>query len=155
MKKAFLTVAFFSALLLSCNDNKSKTHHEHHDHNTVTESGTLDNEWVNDMALNEGERWDANPETNEGVAEMIRMLEENDPQSVAEYHELAYQLNETKNYVVKECTMVGESHDYLHVFLHPLIEKIDALGKVATVDEGAEIREHTINNLYLYHDYFQ
>ena len=157
MKKALLTAAIFSAILVSCNDNKSKNEHahEHHDHETMAEHGTLDNEWVNDMALNGDELWEANPETNEGVAEMIRTVEESDPQSVAEYHELAHQLNETKNYVVKECTMVGESHEYLHVFLHPLIEKIDALGKVSTVDEGAEIREQTINNLHLYHEYFQ
>ena len=157
MKKALLTVAFFSTLLISCNENKSKseTVHEHHEHETLTGEGVLNNEWVNDMALNNDERWIANDETNVGVEEMTRMLEESNPETVADYHELATQLNKTKNYVVKECTMKGESHDYLHVFLHPLIEKIDALGKVSTVDEGAEIREHTIENLHLYHDYFE
>lgn len=155
MKKALLTVVFFSTLLIGCNENKSKeSMHDHHSH-TASAEEVLNNEWVNDMALNDGKRWIANEETNVGVKEMIRMIEESDPATVADYHELATQLNETKNYVVKKCTMKGESHDYLHVFLYPLMTKIEALGKVSEVNQGAEIREHIIENLYLYHDYFE
>src|SRR5690554_6076988 len=128
MNKVLLTAVIFSTLLLSCNENKTKNEitHEHHDHETVSKNAELDNEWINDMALNGNEKWVANAETNEGVEEMIRTIEESNPQTMEEFHELAFQLNETQNYVVRECTMTGESHEYLHVFLHPLILKINA-----------------------------
>src|SRR5690606_40529319 len=77
---------------------------------------------------------------------MLNLVKTSDPKTVEDYHTLASKLNEDKNYVVKKCTMEGPSHDNLHVFLHPLIEKIEALGEVSTTDEGAKItrsEEHT------------
>ena len=48
----------------------------------------------------------------------------------------------------------GESHDNLHVFLVPLIDKIDALGEVNSVHKGAEITRDIREHLEVYNNYF-
>lgn len=162
MKKTILTVAIISALLVSCNETKHKdseavetteASHEHHGEDML--SHAIDNSWVKEIKLDNGSKWDANLETNEGVEKMIVLVKSSDAKTVAGYHALASDLNEVKNFVVKECTMDGPSHDNLHVFLHPLIEKIEALGKVSTEDAGAKIKESIMENLEGYYTYFQ
>jgi len=166
MKRIILTTAIASAFLISCNETKHKHettdsveitdgHHEHEMEEIASGSQAMDNAWVNEIKLNAGNKWEANMETTEGVNKMLEAVKSSDPKTVSEYHTLASTLNEEKNTVVKKCTMTGPSHDNLHVFLHPLIEKIDALGKVATVEEGAEISASIKENLNGYYNYFQ
>jgi|SRR5690554_851512 len=170
MKKIILTAAILSALLVSCNETKQKhgdvlettgVSNENHDasdphsnHEEVLLHAT-DNSWVEEIKLDSGKKWDANFETTDGVEKMIVLVKTTETKTIEGYHTLASNLNEVKNYVVKECTMDGPSHDNLHVFLHPLIEKIDALGKVSTEGEGAKIKESIMENLEGYYTYFQ
>lgn len=162
MKKTILTAVIISAFLMSCNETKQKTENsdtveateavrEHHGEEMVA----INNDWVNEIKLDNGKKWDANLETNEGVDKMLSLITSSEKKSVADYHTLASELNETKNFVVKECTMEGPSHDNLHVFLHPLIEKIETLGKVSTTDEGAEVTASIKENLDGYYEYFK
>lgn len=163
MKKTIFTTAILSILLLGCKDNKTtnpqtEMDHEHltetiHEHET--EGMALNNSWVNEIQLDNGNKWEANLETTQGVDKMMTLINKNNPKTVEDYHQLASKLNDEKNMVVKECTMEGPSHDNLHVFLHPLIEKIDALGNVSTVDQGAEITESIKENLEGYTNYFK
>ncbi len=166
MKKTILTTAILSLLLVGCNDNKIKTPDAAVDtdmiHDTSTSlheeahmGMTLDNSWINEIELDNGTKWEANEETNIGVKKMLTLIKEKDPQTVEDYHDMASELNEHKNYVVKECTMQGPSHDNLHVFLHPLIDKIAALGEVTTTQEGAELNESIRGNLEAYYTYFK
>lgn len=166
MKKTILSLAILSALLISCNETKHKHEntdtvettegvHEHEMEEMAAETHAMDNAWVNEIKLDNGNKWEANLETNEGVDKMLNLVKTSDPKTVEDYHALASKLNEEKNYVVKKCTMEGPSHDNLHVFLHPLIEKIEALGKVSSTDEGAEVTANIQENLEGYYDYFQ
>lgn len=162
MKKTILTAAIVSAFLIGCNETKNKDVHTEtveateavHQHDGE-EMAAITNDWVNEIKLDSGSKWDANLETTEGVDKMLSQIKARDAKTVEDYHTLASDLNETKNFVVKECTMKGPSHDNLHVFLHPLIEKIDALGKVRTADEGAEITTSIKDNLKAYFNYFK
>ena len=164
MKKTILTAAIISAFLLSCNETKQKNEnsetveateavHEHHDHGE--EMVAINNDWVNEINLDNGNKWDANLETTEGVDKMLSLIKSSEKKSVEDYHALATDLNETKNFLVKKCTMKGPSHDNLHVFLHPLIEKIEALGKVTTVGEGSAVTASIKENLDGYYEYFK
>lgn len=151
-------------LLLSCKDNSQKensinteateqhseaSHEQHPDNASIIYSNT----WVSDMQLNDGDKWQANIETNEGVLKMQNALKTHPTATIDDYHKLAVQLNETKNDVVKKCTMTGKSHDNLHIWLLPLIEKIDALLKTEKIEEAADIKlsiEESINGYYNY-----
>lgn len=162
MKKVIFTTAILAALLVSCKEKQAKHEaveasevvHEHEETDLKT-SHSINNNWVNEIALDNGAKWVANLETNEGVDKMLGMIKQSDPKTVEDYHDLAAKLNEEKNYVVKECTMTGPSHDNLHIFLHPLIEKIDGLLQVSTTDEGNQIVESIIENLEAYSNYFK
>jgi hypothetical protein len=166
MKKTILSLAILSALLVSCNETKHKHEstdtvettegvHEHEMEEMAAETHSMNNAWVNEIKLDNGSKWEANLETTEGVDKMLNLVKTSDPKTVEDYHTLASKLNEDKNYVVKKCTMEGPSHDNLHVFLHPLIEKIEALGEVSTTDEGAKITASIEENLEGYYNYFQ
>ncbi len=166
MKKTILTTAIISALLISCNETKHKQGstdivettegvHEHEMEEMAVEIHSLNNAWVNDIKLDNGNKWQANMETTEGVDKMLNLVNDSEPKTVEDYHNLASRLNEDKNFVVKKCTMEGPSHDNLHVFLHPLIEKIEALGKIETVYEGSEVTASIKENLEGYYNYFQ
>ncbi|HET8804084.1 MAG TPA: hypothetical protein VFM72_05860, partial [Aequorivita sp.] len=111
--------------------------------------------WVNDIKLDGGNKWQSNIETNDGVDKMLKLINASNPITVEDYHNLASKLNDEKNVLVKNCTMKGASHDNLHIFLHPLIEKIEALGTVSTTEEGSKIITSIIENLEGYYNYFQ
>lgn len=167
MKKTILTAAILSVFLIGCKDSKTtdsetsaETEMVHdseavHEHDSDHEEVALNNAWVNEIQLDNGSKWVANLETTEGVDNMLNLLKTSNPETVEAYHQLASKLNEEKNIVVKKCTMEGASHDNLHVFLHPLIEKIGALGKVSSTDEGAEVTASIKENLEGYFDYFK
>ncbi|HPE83860.1 MAG TPA: hypothetical protein PLV43_09090 [Aequorivita sp.] len=166
MKKTILSLTILSALLIGCKETKHKHEsadivestegtHEHQMEEMPAGAHSMSNAWVNEINLNNGNKWEANLETTEGVDKMLNMVKSSDPKTVEEYHTLASILNEEKNIVVKKCTMKGPSHDNLHVFLHPLIDKIEALGKVTTTDEGSETMASIKENLEGYYNYFK
>lgn len=166
MKKIILTAAIISALLMSCNDTKHKHEngdivettegvHAHAMEEMASENHSMNNAWVKEIKLDNGSKWQANLETTEGVDKMLGLVKTSEPKTVEDYHTLASKLKEDKNVLVKKCTMEGPSHDNLHVFLHPLIEKIEALGKVSTTDEGSEVTASIKENLDGYYTYFQ
>lgn len=163
MRKTILMTAMLSAFLLSCKDNKttnSKVQQEHeteqvthHEHESTDE--LLSNAWIYEMQIDEGKKWEANLETTIGVNKMVEIMEDHNPQTVDEYHTMAQALNEQKNYIIKECTMTGPSHDDLHVFLHPLIDKIDALLNVESVENAKAITKSINDNVKEYYNFFK
>jgi len=161
-----MSAALMATILLGCKDANQKTEDHDiventevimpgHDQEITAESSSLDNSWRDEIVLNDGKKWVANAETNEGVDKMLQLIETEHPKTVEQYHTLASKLNDEKNYVVKKCTMEGPSHDNLHIFLHPLIEKIEALQSVSTVDEGADMTMRIKENLEAYKNYFE
>lgn len=165
MKKTILMTAVLSAFLWSCKDNKTtsgknETQSEHKSenmvhHNEESEDLVLSNAWLNEIQLDEGKKWEADLETTAGVNKMSEIMENHNPKTVQDFHAMAEELNQQKNYIVKECTMTGPSHDNLHVFLHPLIEKINALLKVERVEKAQEITKSIQSNIEAYYNYFK
>ena len=152
--------------LVSCKDNKNQetekkvdavetsieTTNEHQEHET---SNIYANAWTNDIELNNGSKWQANLETNEGVERIKKSLKTQTTNSLEDYSKLVEQLNVDKNYVIKNCTMKGDSHDNLHVWLMPLIEKIEALSEAKTLEEAAKLKQSIEENVNAYDTYFQ
>ncbi|GGH43365.1 hypothetical protein IA57_10990 [Mangrovimonas yunxiaonensis] len=156
MKKLPLLLSIALLSFLGCKDHaKNETTNEHATHATHHDNNALSNSWVKDIQLDNGTKWNANPETNEGVTNMLRLLENNTPTTLEDYHHLAKALNTEKNYIVKECTMKGASHDNLHVWLHPLIDKIGTLEASKTPEEAQPIYKSIKENITAYHTYFK
>jgi hypothetical protein len=119
------------------------------------ESDLLSTAWMSEMQLNGNSKWDANNETTEGVVKMQELLKTQTTTSIEDYHQLANKLNEVKNYVVKECTMKGASHDNLHIWLYPLIQKVEALSNTNDIKEASKLKQSIIENVAAYDTYFQ
>lgn len=166
MKKTLLSIAMMAFILSSCNNKKEEAVIEqstqepvevvsHEDHDTHQASSVLNNDWMNEIQMNNGSQWAANIETTDGVNDMLKLISETKTETVEDYLGLADKLNSRKNTLVKECTMTGPSHDNLHVFLHPLIEKINVLLETKTTEEGAETLKSITDNLNAYTTYFK
>ncbi|TYB76307.1 hypothetical protein [Bizionia myxarmorum] len=167
MKKTLVTMAMMAVILSSCNNTKKdeaatevkmdeQIEVVSHENEETHQSGSaLGNTWMEEIQMDNGAKWAANIETTDGVNDMLKMISEAKTETVDDYLSLANKLNERKNTLVKECTMKGPSHDNLHVFLHPLIEKIDMLLKTETTAQGSETLESITANLNAYNNYFE
>ena len=159
MKKTAVLMAVLS-LTISCKETNKETPAEGKntvekiDHENQSISHALNDTWVNDIILNNGIKWSANTETTDGVREMLTLINVNKSTTTDDYKKLGIALNDVKNTVVKECTMKGASHDNLHVWLHPLIEKIELLQKVENAEKGEQLTSNIKMHLEGYYDNF-
>ena len=157
MKNSVMILLLLATTVMSsCRNSVKQEKHETPEEAVQTEeTDILSTAWMDDMQLDEGAKWKANIETTEGVVKMQRLINTHSTVAIEDYHELAGKLNEVKNKLVKECTMKGPSHDNLHIWLYPLVEKIGALSEVNTLAEAAEIKQSIADNLNSYTNYFQ
>ena len=164
MKNLILTMSLLA--LVGCKDNKkeeSKTEmntveqpaemkEEHHDEDV---SNVYENAWTNEIEMNNGAKWQADSPTNEGVKKMQNTIKTIKTSTLDDYHKLAEQLNNDKNNVVKNCTMQGAPHDNLHVWLLPLMDKIEALSETETVEDASKIKQSIEDNINGYSNFFE
>ncbi|WP_158840333.1 hypothetical protein [Polaribacter sp. L3A8] len=145
MKQLFLTIILIT--LVSCKDGKKEV--------SIETNGVYSNTWVKEIKLNNGDKWLANSETNEGILKMKKSLKKASTNTLEEYYQLAEKLNNDKNYVIKNCSMKGDSHDNLHIWLLPLMAKIDALSKTKTTEDAAKLKQSIEDSINAYADYFE
>jgi len=163
MKKITIITLLLSILLISCGEIKKEdkiiettvNETKHEKEKVVKVENQINNDWIQIIKLNDSKKWEANIETTKGVNMMLNQINKRNPNTVQDYLDLANKLNAQKNTLVKECTMTGPSHDNLHIFLHPLIEKINALLKTTSTTEGSETTKSIKENLEAYADYFK
>ena len=148
MKHIIFTLSLLA--LVSCKDSKKqdakKETIEHSDDTQNNQqnqepSGIYANAWISEIQNDNGTKWQADKPTNEGVQQLQNTINTQTASTLEDYLKLAKQLNDEKNLVVKNCTMEGPSHDNLHIWLHPLIEKIDALLKIDNVEDAAKLTQ--------------
>jgi hypothetical protein len=73
------------------------------------------------VELNDGQRWQANPETTEGIENMRQMVMEFEPsENVEDYRKINQDLMTEFNMIFQNCTMTGEAHRQLHNYLVPM-----------------------------------
>ena len=98
-----------------------------------------------------GERWVATPETTAGIHYMLDLVKKGESENSIDYKALKENLDKEFNTILEKCTMTGESHDQLHVYLLPLKAKFDKLNSNSNKEEVEDIK----NYLLTYHDYFK
>lgn len=143
MKKLVAIIVIISLTLTSCADKKKES------------NSILNNDWEKEIALDNGAKWEANIETTNGVSDMLLLVNGNKETSLEAYLTLAKKLSERSNLLIKECSMKGPSHDNLHVFLLPLIQKINLLLKTTSATEATQIVSSISENLNAYSTYFK
>lgn len=163
MKRIVIIILLFSLAFVSCDQTKKTDNtitsplkeRESEKEEAVHKASNINNDWIEDISLDNGAKWNANIETTKGINAMLNIMNESNLKTVEDYHALANKLHHEKNMIVKECTMKGPSHENLHVFLFPLIEKIDHLLTVTSKKDGSEIAASIKENLDAYKNYFQ
>lgn len=155
---AITIVAFFS----SCSEQSHDSHSEHEEaegHSHEKSDGHSHEEGHShenyEVRLNEGEKWEANPETTEGIKAMQQsvndfLAEESDKDFALLKEDLEMEFQN----IFQKCTMTGEAHEQLHNYLLPMKHIFEELGSMdeALLDEKlGELQDH----LAEYSNYFE
>lgn len=151
MKKKFIIPLIAFMFSVGCSGNRQKEHQanehehtEHHDHEShIATSSTVQ--------LDNGEKWEANPETNEGIENMLTLVHDQQPRKNPNPEALKEDLTVEFNTILQKCTMTGEAHNQLHNYLLPLKEKIDQLGESNSGEQIEDIE----NYLKTYKNHFK
>ncbi len=134
MKQLVLISIILPFLFSACEQN-----HQHAD-----KSGAI--------TLDQGQKWEANPETTEGIANMQTILNNAKEQDV-DLLQLHTDLEGAFQNIFKQCTMTGEAHEHLHDYLIPIQ---DHLGNLLSASPGEEMNvvDSFLEYLSTYENYF-
>lgn len=102
------------------------------------------------VSLNEGQLWEANTETTQGIKNMQQLMADFSIDS-GNSEELIVHLKDEFALIFKKCTMTGEAHEQLHNYLIPLKFKIESLSEGVTVEKKVDVKTYLDD----YFNYFQ
>ncbi|MBQ0788653.1 MAG: hypothetical protein KBT69_14240 [Oceanihabitans sp.] len=88
------------------------------------------------LKMNRGKKWLVNPETQGGVEKMNAIIIAFKSENSKDYNALGKKLAKQTSYIIKNCNMVGEPHDQLHVVLVPMLDEISNLKDAKNKLEG-------------------
>lgn len=122
------------------NHQESAPAEEAHDH--ADEHG---DEHSNDqtLRLNGDQRWEANPETTEGIKNMQSLIKAQLDAGAIDLQVLKPALEQEFSLIFKRCTMTGEAHNQLHNYLIPLKSLLEEM-------DGNEDPNHVVNQVNEY-----
>ncbi|MBK9273651.1 MAG: hypothetical protein IPM49_03820 [Flavobacteriales bacterium] len=122
----------------------------HADHTTSPADSTpaTDHDALPPVTLNNGLRWQANPETTAGIANMVGILAAYDP-STGDPKALKAALEEEFGLIFERCTMTGEAHNQLHNYLLPIHHQLREF-------EATDVQRNALGeHLAAYGNYFE
>ncbi len=107
-----------------------------------------------EVQLDNGKKWAANPETTQGIANMVAQVNVFQGTDEAGYDQLAGQLDNEFQLIFKNCTMKGEGHEQLHNYLLPMKAILEDLEE-GPVAERQKSLEALGQHLATYSNYFE
>ncbi len=163
MRHIIYYIAFLLLIAtISCKDNTSKVTISSEKKTPTQEQveqllddPILSNDWKEEIQLDGSKKWEANEETTRGVKNMLYILENTTVGPEMDFKALGLKLKSEIQVVIKKCSMKGPSHDNLHVFLMPLIEKVDALQEANDIEKSKALVASIYYNLEAYDSYFK
>ncbi|KAB2879447.1 hypothetical protein F9K33_09295 [bacterium] len=113
---------------------------------------------IEPVQLDQGKKWKADQQTNEGVAKLQRLVTvfktETPRPGIEDYKRLNSQLQTELDLVFKKCTMTGNAHQQLHNFLASVIKELNTLK-----EDDLKASEHAVlvmeKNLFSYSNFFE
>lgn len=163
MKKVnLIAMALAAGIFTACGggqnaDDHTETHehtetHDHGDHADHAHADESHEASSTEVLLDNGEPWEANPETTEGIGNMKTIVTDFTRSGDEDYQALHTKLDREFKNIFALCTMTGEAHNQLHNYLHPMRAWID------DIVENEEERGRSIELLYQrleeYDEYF-
>ena len=110
---------------------------------------------VEELKLNDGNLWEANAETTDGIHTMLQLMNNfSEDETLKSYVTLKQSLVKEFKTIIQKCTMTDEAHDQLHIFIIPMRELFNGL-----TDPDLNIRKEKFNklnaHLKTYKNYFK
>lgn len=143
-------------LLTSCaqstDSENSKTEKSLSEKETPTTAAESEAE---ELSLNNGEKWQVNPEMMVHINASESLLQNSEPASDQDYADLAADLKENKNQLIYACTMKGPSHDALHLWLLPYIGRIDDLAEAESENDKKKAVTELRQSFDTFRTYFE
>lgn len=132
MKRVAFAMVFSMTLIVGCKNENRQV-----ENNSLELKKDISVEENLQLKLDNGEKWQANQDTQLGVEKMNSILKDFKSTGKTNYQELGSELSEQTSYIIKNCTMKGEPHEQLHVLLVPMLDEISTLKD--TDDEATSI----------------
>lgn len=140
---------FFGACSSTDNKDSNDSHTKEAEHETHEHAKR------DEVRLNKGERWKVNDGMRPFVEQGDSILEGYVSSKGENYQELAEQLKQKNNNLIKNCTMTGESHDQLHKWLMPHIQLIQELSEADNLTDAGNLLDQIKLSFATYKEYFE
>jgi hypothetical protein len=144
-----INILIVAAFFVSCADDSSKSQvGEDDDHSTHLSETAEDG-----LRLNNGDKWKMDDHTRSSFINMAGSFLNMDHSSLdgeglkKAGSDLQVQIGE----LIKGCTMTGEAHDQLHVYLMGYMPAVDALTKSGGIEDAKKVKHY----LEIYGEYFE
>lgn len=148
MKKKFLIPLLFISMTLTGTVFAADDHSHGHDSHTAAAD-------LNGLSLNHGQPWEMDEHTRIMSKKMRDTFFAGDHGSLEGLTSMGTELEHQMQDLVKGCTMTGQAHDQLHVFLNSHIPTINALAKAENYDAARENAIRLKGQLETYQQHFK
>ncbi len=153
MKRQYILIGVLATTLLfiSCSDDKAKADsHDDHDQHQTAETHTSG---PDGLVLNNGQKWEMDEHTRNSFSNMANSFLEVDPAALEdqELKQSGAELQNELDVLIKGCTMTGEAHNQLHIYLTGYIPAVQELSEKGTVEAAEKVKHY----LDIYDDYLE
>jgi hypothetical protein len=107
------------------------------------------------LSLNDGKRWEMDDHTRKMSLKMSKTFFNSDHSSQASLSAMGAKLENQLNQLIAGCTMDGEAHKQLHVFLADYIPNIKSLTEAKDLDMARDSAIKLKANLETYEKHFK
>lgn len=105
-------------------------------------------------SLNEGKKWEMDASTRASIKKMNLLFEStNLLTDIDSFNRFAYRFDAELDSLIRSCTMSGEAHNQLHIFIQEIFQPLEEL-KVDSVLQDAKKSHQEIYAALKEYDYF-
>ena len=126
----------------SCSENNQSSS-ESHGHGPI------------ELTLNDGKKWQADQHTRESILGIREAMTTKPVNSPDETQALGHDLQRRLRVLVSGCTMTGEAHNQLHVFLEEFMPAADSLASQPDEEKARETLAEMHHMLERYDEHFE
>lgn len=107
------------------------------------------------IELIDGNKWLVNEAMKPHINQAERLLHDYMQDGGVDHRQLAISMKAHNMDLINSCTMTGQSHDQLHLWLHPHLNLLEQLALADTDGLANDIIEEIQSSFSIYHRYFQ
>jgi len=142
-----------ATLLVSCGADHSKSHQNDSDAHSSHSVSATSEDGLEGLGLNNGQKWKMDNHTRTIFAKMAESFVHSDHSSLKEdgLKKAGATLQLDINELIQGCTMTGDAHNQLHIYLTGYIPAVAALSDSGQIADAEKIKHY----LEKYGDYFE